>query len=143
MRKSNLITGIVYVIIGVVCLLSDLLGKASFYGFDVFFLVYGGRAIYKYCYWNAPENRERRQEILDHENIEMQDELKVKIKDKAGRYAYTIGQYIICFFIFLLCILGKMGIIGDESGIVMTLGGVLVVQLIIEKIAFQYISKKF
>lgn len=45
----------------------------------------------KYFYWNTPKNKRRYQEKIENEKIELQDELKVKLRDKSGRYAYIIG----------------------------------------------------
>ena len=89
MKKSNLITGILYVLFGVACLIVALLIETKLegilWGFAGAGIFPGIMMICKYFYWSSPENKERYEERLENERIEQHDELKTKIRDRAGR----------------------------------------------------------
>ena len=108
MKKSNLITGILYVLFGVVCLIVALLIetklKSILWGFAGAGIFPGIMMICKYFYWSSPKNKERYEERLENERIEQHDELKTKIRDRAGRYAYVLGLLVISFSTKALCI---------------------------------------
>lgn len=136
----------ILLLMGIACLLAALLFETKLEnllcGFTGVFLVVGVLTIRKYLYWSSPENRERYQEILENEKIEMHDELKEKIRDKSGRYAYIFGLYIGGISIIVFEILRQLEIM-DSRMIVLYLGGYLVVQLIAEKIIFHHFMKKY
>lgn len=85
MKKSNLITGILYVLFGVACLIVALLIETKLegilWGFAGAGIFPGIMMICKYFYWSSPENKERYEERLENERIEQHDELKTKIQD--------------------------------------------------------------
>ena len=95
MKKSNLITGILYVLFGVACLIVALLIETKsediLWGFAGAGIFPGIMMICKYFYWSSPKNKERYEERLENERIEQHDELKTKIRDRAGRYSIRIG----------------------------------------------------
>ena len=103
MKKSNLITGILYVLFGVACLIVALLIETKLegilWGFAGAGIFPGIMMICKYFYWSSPENKERYEERLENERIEQHDELKTKIRDRAGRYTYSLGLLVVCFSI--------------------------------------------
>ena len=147
MRKHNLIIGVVCLLIGIGCLctalifetkLDDMLSWFAGYG-----IVFGGLTTGKYLYWCLPKNREMRNKILAYDAIEQQDELKVSIRDKTGRYAYIFGQYLLCAAILVTGILGKLELIADAHPFLLILTGCLVLQLIFEKLVYHHISKKY
>ena len=102
MKKSNLITGILYVLFGVVCLIVALLIETKLegilWGFAGAGIFPGIMMICKYFYWSSPKNKEQYEERLENDRIEQHDELKTKIRDRAGRYAYGIGLAVICSY---------------------------------------------
>ena len=85
MKKSNLITGILYVLFGVVCLIVALLIETKLegilWGFAGAGIFPGIMMMCKYFYWSSPKNKERYEERLENERIELHDELKTKIRD--------------------------------------------------------------
>ena len=85
MKKSNLITGILYVLFGVACLIVALLIETKLegilWGFAGAGIFPGIMMICKYFYWSSPKNKERYEERLENERIEQHDELKTKIRD--------------------------------------------------------------
>lgn len=85
MKKSNLITGILYVLFGVVCLIVALLIETKLegilWGFAGAGIFPGIMMICKYFYWSSPKNKEQYEERLENDRIEQHDELKTKIRD--------------------------------------------------------------
>ena len=71
MKKSNLITGILYVLFGVVCLIVALLIETKLegilWGFAGAGIFPGIMMICKYFYWSSPKNKERYEERLENE----------------------------------------------------------------------------
>lgn len=147
MKKSNLITGTVYVIVGVICLGVALLLETKLesilWGFAGAGIISGMCMIFKYFYWNSPKHRERYMERMENEQIEMHDELKVKVRDKAGRYAYNLGLLVISLSIMIFSILGALEIIADSFIIVLYLSGYLLFQVIIGIVIFNKLMKKY
>ena len=123
MKKSNLITGILYVLFGVVCLIVALLIETKLegilWGFAGAGIFPGIMMICKYFYWSSPKNKEQYEERLENDRIEQHDELKTKIRDRAGRYAYGIGLVVICFSILVFSFLGALEVI-DNARIIVT-----------------------
>ena len=147
MKKSNLITGILYVLFGVVCLIVALLIETKLEG-----ILWGfaGAGIFprimmicKYFYWSSPKNKERYEERLENERIEQHDELKTKIRDRSVRYAYGIGLVVICFSILVFSILGALEVIDNARMIILYLSGYLMFQIITGIIIFNKLMKKY
>lgn len=84
--------------------------------------------IYQYFYWNSPRNREKYAEKLENEKIELHDELKVKLRDKSGRYAYVLELITISISTVIFSILGKLEIVDNSQTIILFLGGYFVFQ---------------
>ncbi len=147
MKKSNLIVGILYFLVGVTCLLVILFTESKLepilFGFAGAGTLPGLLMIYRYFHWNSPKNREIYQEKLENEKIEMHDELKQKLRDKSGRYAYVIGILIISISMLVFSILGQLGIIYNSHIIVLFLGVYLVVQVTLGIVIFNHLLKKY
>ena len=75
--------------------------------------------ICKYFYWSSPKNKKQYEERLENDRIEQHDELKTKIRDRAGRYAYGIGLVVICFSILVFSILGALEVIDNARMIIL------------------------
>ncbi|MEJ8737066.1 hypothetical protein WKT02_06350 [Erysipelotrichaceae bacterium HCN-30851] len=147
MKKSNLIVGICYLLVGIISLLLALFTETKldglFFGFTGAGIVPGLMMIYKYFYWSSPKNKDRYLEKLENEKIEMHDELKEKVRGKAGQYAYTIGLYIISFSTVMFAILDALEIIENGEIFVFFLAGYLVFQIIIGFVLFNRLMKKY
>ena len=147
MKKSNLITGILYVLFGVVCLIVALLIETKLegilWGFAGAGIFPGIMMICKYFYWSSPKNKEQYEERLENDRIEQHDELKTKIRDRAGRYAYGIGLVVICFSILVFSILGASEVIDNARMIILYLSGYLMFQIITGIIIFNKLMKKY
>jgi len=147
MKKSNLLEGILFLLGGAillcVALLTNCVLDSLLIGFAAGAICSGIVMICKYFYWVAPENQERYQEKLEKEKIELHDELKTKLRDRSGRYAYAIGLVTVSVSIILFSILGKLEVIGNSRLIVLYLGGYLVFQIAIGIILFKQLQKKY
>ena len=99
--------------------------------------------ICKYFYWSSPKNKERYEERLENERIEQHDELKTKIRDRAGRYTYSLGLLVICFSILVFGILGALEVIDNARMIILYLSGYLMFQIITGIIIFNKLMKKY
>lgn len=147
MKRSNLITGIVYVLLGLICLITALLIKTKLegilWGFAGAGIFPGIVMIGRYYYWTAPKNKARYEERLENEQIEMHDELKTKIRDRAGRYTYSLGLLFVCFSILVFGILGALEVLENVRLIVIYLSGYLLFQLIAGTVIFNKLMKRY
>lgn len=147
MRKGNLMIGFLYVLVGVVCLLTAVFTETSldgmFWGFAGAGIVPGVSMIVRYFYWTSSHNAERYQERMETAYIEEHDELKEKLRDKAGRYAYTVGMIAISMSILVFSILGSLDIVENGRLVILFLGGYLVFQVLVDIVIFYKLSKKY
>lgn len=147
MKKSSLITDFVYLAAGIILLTAALLTDSKLdsllFGFAAAFICSGSVIICKYFYWNTPENKNRYLERLKNEKIEMQDELKVKLRDRSGRYAYIFGIVIISISLVIFSILGTLEIIDNSRIIILYLGEYLIFQIFAGIAIFNHLLKKY
>ena len=147
MKKSNLVAGVLYMLFGVACLIAALLIETTLdgilWGFAGAGIFPGMMMICKYFYWSSPKNKERYEERLENERIEMHDELKTKVRDKAGRYTYSLGLLVICFSILIFGILGTLELIGNTRMIVLYLSSYLLFQVITGIVIFNKLLEKY
>lgn len=144
MKKSNLIYGLIYTILAGISLYLAIAfdNKMSgiFYGMTG---ALGGNGIFiiiRYFYWQ--KNKEKYQEKLEIEEIEQNDELKQKLRDKAGKYTYWIGMLIIALSIMVYSVLGGLNIM-DTEHIIIYLGAYLISLVFIGVIVFNHLLKKY
>lgn len=147
MKKSNLIFSILYTLGGaallLVTLLTDSVLDSLLFGFAVAAICSGTVMTCKYFYWSSPKNRERYQEKLAAEKIELHDELKEKLRDKAGKYTCVLGAIVVSISIVVFSILGKLGLVENSRMIVLYLGGYLLFQIAVSIAIFQYLLKRY
>ena len=145
MKKSNITYGLIYLLLAGMALYFAIVNDGNnmtgiFYGLAGTFGGCGIVTVLRYFYWK--KNKERYKEKLEIEEIEQQDELKQKLRDKSGRYAYSIGMLIIALSILIYSILGVLNIM-DTKHIVVYLGGYLISQVAIGIIIFNQLLKKY
>lgn len=147
MKKNNLIKGIIYLLAGfiflIIALLTDTRLESLYFGFTGAGIGSGVMMICRYFYWNSPKNRERYQEKLEQEKIELHDELKEKLRDKSGRYAYILGLVVISFSMVLFSVLDSLDIIENGNIMVLFLGAYLTFQIILGVVIFKRLLKKY
>lgn len=147
MKKGNLLEGILFVLTGIillgVALLTDSVLDSLLIGFAAGAICSGTVMTCKYFYWNTSKNKERYQEKIENEKIELHDELKSQLRDKSGRYAYAIGLMTVSISIIIFSILGKLEVIDNSCLIVLYLGGYLIFQIVIGIVIFKQLLKKY
>jgi hypothetical protein len=147
MKKSNLFIGLIYLFVGIVCLVIVLNFESKMEsllsGFAGAGICGGAVILWKYFYWTRPENKDRYKEKIENENIEIHDERKTILRDKSGRYAYIIGMIVISVSIVIFSIIGSLNIMGNSKLIILYLGGFLVFQYIIGILIFKHLDKKY
>lgn len=147
MKKSNLYTGLIFLLIGIVCLVIALNFESRLesllFGFTGAGICSGAVILWKYYYWTRPENKNKYQEKIEHENIELHDERKTILRDKSGRYAYIIGLIVMSVSIVIFSIMSSLNIIENPKLIITYLAGFLVFQYIIGILIFNHLNKKY
>lgn len=147
MKKSNLVIGILYIFVGIICLTIALFTESKldglFFGIAGAGIVSGVAMVFRYLYWSLPKNKEQYQQSLENENIEQHDELKEKIRDKSGRYAYVLGLITISISMLVFSALGSLKIINNSIVIILYLGGYSLFQIIAGISIFNHLLKKY
>ena len=80
---------------------------------------------------------------MENEQVEQHDKLKTQIRDRAGRYTYSLGLLVDCFSILAFGILGALAIIDNARMIVFYLSGYLLFQVIAGVVIFNKLMKKY
>ena len=145
MKRSNIIYGLTCIILSGISLYIAIIFDANkmsgvFYGLTGALGVGGIVSIAQYFYWKR--HNEKYEEKLEIERIEQQDELKQKLRDKSGRYAYLIGMSITALSIIAYSLLGVLNIM-DTEYIVIYLSIYLISQLFIGIIVFNHLLRKY
>ena len=148
MKKSNLIYGLIYIILAGISLYVAIvfddkirdLSLGVFYGLAGALGGSGSFTIIRYFYWQ--KNKEKYQEKLEIEQIEQQDELKQKLRDKSGKYTYWLGMVIVALSIVAYSVLEVLNIM-ETKHIVLYLGAYLISQVLIGIMVFYYLLKKY
>ena len=145
MKRSNIIYGLTCIILFGISLYIAIIFDANkmsgvFYGLTGALGVGGIVSIAQYFYWKR--HNEKYEEKLEIERIEQQDELKQKLRDKSGRYAYLIGMSITALSIMAYSLLGVLNIM-DTEYIVIYLSIYLISQLFIGIIVFSHLLRKY
>lgn len=147
MKKSNLHGGLIYLLVGLACLVIALNFESKLesllFGFAGAGICSGAVILWKYYYWTRPENKDRYKEKLENENIELHDERKIILRDKSGRYAYIIGLIVISLSIVAFSVIGSFNIVQNTKLIIIYLAGFLVFQYIIGILIFSRLNKKY
>lgn len=147
MKKNYLFTGIGFVLAGMIllgiALFTETRLESLLYGFTASTIIPGISMILRYFYWTRPKNRARYKERLENERIELNDELKNKLRDKSGCLAYRVGLLATCAAILVFSVLGKLEIIGESRLIVLFLFGYLVFQCAIGSVIYYYLLGKY
>lgn len=147
MKKSNLLEGTLFILGGFILLWiglqTDSVLDSLLVGIAAGSICSGIVTTCKYFYWTAPGNKERYQEKIAKETIELHDELKIKLRDKSGRYAYAIGLLTVSISIVVFSILGKLGIIGNPRILLLYLSGYLMIQIVTGIVIFHQLLKKY
>lgn len=147
MKKSRLITGILSALFGVTCLGVALLTETKLegilWGLAGAGIVPGMMLVCQYFYWSSPQNKERYAQRLENEQIEIHDELKTQVRDKAGRHAYVLGIFTTCLAMIVFAVLGALEVVDHTRIILLYLFGYLLLQEFAGIFFFNRLMKKY
>ena len=147
MKKSNLFVGIAYLLVGLVFLLLALLTDTKleglFYGFTGAGIGPGLMMLHRYFYWSSSKNKERYQDRLETEAIEQHDELKQKLREKSGLYAYTTGLLVISFSAVLFSVLDALELIENGQIFTLFLVGYLFFETVLNIVIMNRLLKRY
>ena len=147
MKKSDFWCGVGFVLIGLACGLAALrwdtpLGSLLC-GFSFALLAPGVLMIWQYRKWSRPENAAAYQEKLEQEQIDLRDERKEMLRNKAGRYAYLLGLALAYLAIIVFGLLGKLGVIQYGRELVLFLGVYVLVQYAAGVLIYRKLCEKY
>ena len=148
MKKSTLIWGIVAFIIGLAVLVAAINQTDNNIGGILFGMAgcglgLGIGSILNYIYWSSSKNKKRYEELLEKKNIEVNDELNQRIKDKTGRITDTIGLAVIITLILTLTLFEALGFMTSGYMTVVILSFYLLIRFIIYIVVFNSVRKEY
>ena len=148
MKKSTLLSGIIALIIGIAALMAaihqtDNNISGILFGLTGCGLGLGIGTIINYTYWSTGKNRKRYEELLECKNIEVNDELNQKIRDKAGRITESIGLAIIISLIITLTLFEALGFMASGYLTVVILSFYILIRLVIYAVVFNSVRKEY
>ncbi len=146
MKKNSLFIGLVYLVLGAVCLSFALRTENSLgsllFGFSGAGLVGGLSLIWKYFYWSSPKRKAAYGARLEEEQINLKDELKESLRNRSGRIAYIITLLIITLSIIIFSVIGSLGIL-DTKLLVLYLSILWIFMYGIGIIVYRILMKKY
>lgn len=147
MKKSNFWSGLVYALLGLAFLLAGLMWETRLsslcVGFGAGMLSSGAVQLVRYRKWTRPENRDAYRERLEAEQIELRDERKAMLRDRAGRYAWLLGMVLCALSIVVFGVLGALEIVENARTIILFLGAYFVVQYGAGVYFYRRLEKKY
>jgi hypothetical protein len=146
MKKSNLYVALVYLLVGAGCFialsLTDTMFGSLLAGLGGAGIGGGLVMIAKYTYWSNPRKKDAYEEKLAEEEINLQDERNVKLRDKSGRYAYIITMLFLVISMMAIPIVDKFIVI-NTIFMLIYVGGLLAGMYIIGILIYQNLNKKY
>ncbi|AWH76792.1 hypothetical protein ACTPDT_07385 [Clostridioides difficile] len=146
MKKNMLYLGIVYFICGILLVL---LATFTEFSFEAFIWGLSGAAlgpgicmILQYMYWSKPERAVDYEEKIKNQRIEMNDERRVMLRDKAGRITNQIMSYVLVILIFIVSILSVFSVMVISKWVLVVLGLLILFQFICSVVVYNKLDKK-
>ncbi|EML6500640.1 hypothetical protein [Clostridioides difficile] len=146
MKKNMLYLGIVYFICGILLVL---LATFTEFSFEAFIWGLSGAAlgpgicmILQYMYWSKPERAVDYEEKIKNQRIEMNDERRVMLRDKAGRITNQIMSYVLVILIFIVSILSVFSVMVISKWVLVVLGLLILFQFICSVVVYNKLDKR-
>lgn len=141
MKKSNKIFLAIYIVIGIALVMIGATIQVDYYsslifgmGFALFISSIG--QIVRYFYNTRPENVEAYRKKMHRQEIDLKDERKFQLRNRAGYITWAITM-VVCFIGSFIAAIFRTG-----TFIVCILAGVAVAEYIIAIIIYGYLCKK-
>ncbi|MDY3082176.1 MAG: hypothetical protein SOR54_02700 [Clostridioides difficile] len=146
MKKNMLYLGIVYFICGILLVLWATFTEFSFeafiWGLSGAALGPGVCMILQYMYWSKPERALDYEEKIKNQRIEMNDERRIMLRDKAGRITNQIMSYVLVILIFIVSILSVFSVMVISKWVLVVLGLLILFQFICSVVVYNKLDKK-
>ncbi|HBF4556949.1 hypothetical protein [Clostridioides difficile] len=146
MKKNMLYVGIIYFICGILLVL---LATFTEFSFEAFIWGLSGAAlgpgvcmILQYMYWSKPERAVDYEEKIKNQRIEMNDERRIMLRDKAGRITNQIMCYVLVILIFIVSILSVFSVMVISKWVLVVLGLLILFQFICVVVVYNKLDKK-
>ncbi|EML1137145.1 hypothetical protein KWK98_004030 [Clostridioides difficile] len=146
MKKNMLYVGIIYFICGI---LFVLLATFTEFSFEAFIWGLSGAAlgpgvcmILQYMYWSKPERAVDYEEKIKNQRIEMNDERRIMLRDKAGRITNQIMCYVLVILIFIVSILSVFSVMVISKWVLVVLGLLILFQFICSVVVYNKLDKR-
>ena len=114
MKRSMLYAGIGYVLAGIVFAVlaaaTEFALTPLFWGLAGAGIGPGAVMIWKYRHWSRPDRRERYEQQLKQEQIELHDERKIMLRDRSGATVFRLFLIIYPILMFLCAVLSALEI---------------------------------
>ena len=113
------------------------------WGFAGAGIVPGMMRVWQYFYWNSPKHKEEFEKRMENKRIEMGDELKTKVRNQAGSYAYRLGLLVTSVSVLVFSIINALEIMKNGTVFVVYLFGYLLFQIIAGIVIFNKLMKRY
>ena len=147
MNKRLLTSGMIMVLISVgflcIALFTETALDGLAWGFFGGSLGAGISSLGRFFYWNSRKHRKEYAKYLEEEQINRHDELKEKLRDKSGRWAYIWTLIVTAVSEIVFTILGALGIVENAKLFVFFLAGFLIFQYVIGVVLYYKLLKKY
>lgn len=146
MKKNDLFCGILFTAAGILFLMlacRDTALQSLFCGLAGAGIGPGLMMIGKYAYWSRPEHRERYEEKLEEDRIEMRDERKEMLRGKTARYLYAFTLVVLGLSSVMFQIFEKVGMVEDSKIFIVYLGILFWAELLLSRWIFRRLEKKY
>ncbi|MFR2552988.1 MAG: hypothetical protein ACLS8D_14340 [Clostridioides difficile] len=93
-------------------------------------------------YWSKPERAVDYEEKIKNQRIEMNDERRIMLRDKAGRITNQIMSYALVAIIFVVSVLTVFSVMVISRWVLIGLGLLLLFQFICGVVVYNKLDKK-
>ncbi len=95
--------------------------------------------------WNMsrPKNLKKYSEMLENAEIECNDEMKVKLRNQAGRYAHITCMIITIIAIVAVIIMNNLKVDITVFSVIIYLTIYLLIQIVIDRLYYRYLLKNY
>lgn len=141
MKKSDRIFLVIYIIIGGAFMLLGCTTRIEYYSTLMFamgfaLLFNSAAQMIRYHHNTKPENIEAYREKMRKQSIDLKDERKVQLRNRAGYIAWAASLVMCCIAAFVASLLRA------EIWVIFIFVGIVVVQYIMATIIYKYLCKK-
>ena len=133
MKKSNKIMLAIYIVIGIALVIIGITIQVDYYSLLIFSSIL---QFLRYYHNTRPENLEAYRKKVRQQEINLKDERKIQLRNRAGYISWAVTM-VACFIASFIAALFRAGTL-----IVCILAGVAVAEYILATIIYRYLCKK-